>query len=269
MRIVVAGLKILLIKFSWGGMIAITRRKNALQEMVQQWGWFNLGLFVLNRILVMVSKGNLRLYRYYFIAQPVAKATLLPPGRGKKTEIRLIHEQDEIILQFPRPPTVIRERFEQGAKCLVAFKKEQFIGFLWLLLGSYQEDEVRARYTSLPPGQTAWDFDVYVAPDSRFGLTFPRLWDEANRFLRENKILWSCSRISAFNTGSLGAHARLGTLSLGSAIFFCAGGCQVTFASISPYFHFSSHSDSFPEFLLNTQGLGEIRSAPQDKPTME
>ena len=103
-------------------MEAITRRKNALYKMLQQWGWFNLGLFVLNRFLVMVSKGSLRFYRYYLIAQPVAKTTLLPPGRGKKIEIRLIHEQDEIILQFPRPPTAIRERFEQGAKCLVAFR---------------------------------------------------------------------------------------------------------------------------------------------------
>ncbi|MEP6879125.1 MAG: hypothetical protein ABI865_09770 [Nitrosospira sp.] len=198
----------------------------------------------------------------------MAKTTLLPPGRGKKTEIRLIHEQDEIIHQFPRPATAIQERFAQGAKCLAAFNKEQFIGFLWLLLGSYQEDEVRARYTPLPADQAAWDFDVYVAPDSRFGLTFPRLWDEANRFLRENNILWSCSRISAFNTDSLGAHARLGTLSLGSAIFFYVGRWQITLASISPYFHFSSHSGSFPEFHLNTKRLRRKSSIPQDKSTM-
>ena len=249
-------------------MAATARRKNAPYKMLQQWGWFNFGLFVLNRFLVMVSKGNLRLYRYYLIAQPVAMTTLLPPGRGKKTEIRLIHQQDEIIHQFPRPATAIQERFAQGAKCLAAFNKEQFIGFLWLLLGSYQEDEVRARYTPLPVDQAAWDFDVYVAPDSRFGLTFPRLWDEANRFLRENNILWSCSRISAFNTDSLGAHARLGTLSLGSVIFFYMGQWQVTLASVPPYFHFSSHSGSFPEFHLNTKGLGKKSSIPQDKSTM-
>ncbi|MEP6878734.1 MAG: hypothetical protein ABI865_07775 [Nitrosospira sp.] len=192
----------------------------------------------------------------------MAKTTLLPPGRGKKTEIRLIHEQDEIIRQFPRPATVIRERFEQNAKCLVASKDQQFVGFLWLLLESYQEDEVRARYIPLPVGQTAWDFDVYVVPESRFGLAFPRLWDEANRFLRENNILWSCSRISAFNTDSLGAHARLGSLSLGSAVFFYLGQWQITLASVSPYFHFSPHSGSFPEFYLNTKELGGKSSIP-------
>ena len=225
--------------------------------MVQQWGWVNVGLFALDRLMGVMSRGNLRMYRYYLIAQPVAKTTLLPPGRGEKIEVRLINEQDEIARQFPRPAPAIQARFKQGAKCLVALKEQRFVGFLWLLLGSYQEDEVRARYIPLPAERAAWDFDVYVAPDSRLGLTFPRLWDGANRVLRENDMLWSCSRISPFNVGSLAAHARLGTLSLGSAIFLCAGRWQITFASISPYFHLSSHPGSFPEFRLNTQGLGK------------
>lgn len=237
--------------------------------MLQQWGWFNLGLYLLNRFLVMISKGDLKLDRYYLVAQPVAKASLLPPGRGKKIEVRLIHEQDEIAELSPRPAAVIQARFEQGAKCLAAFKEERFIGFLWLLFGGYQEDEVRARYIPLPAGRAAWDFDVYVAPDFRLGLTFPRLWDEANCMLNKKGVRWTCSRISAFNVGSLESHARLGTVSLGSAIFFCAGGWQITVASIAPFFHLSTHSGSFPEFRLNTQGLGEVLSASQDKSTME
>jgi hypothetical protein len=250
-------------------MVTIARPKNTFYQMLQQWGWGNLGLFVLNKFLFIVSKGNLRLYKYYLIAQPVAKKALLPLGRGKKIEVKLIHERDEIVHEFPRPTIAIQERFKRGAKCLVAFKDGRFIGFLWLLLGSYQEDEVRARYTPLPSKQTAWDFDVYVAPDFRFGLTFPRLWDEANRLLVENDILWSCSRISAFNTGSLGAHARLGTVSLGSAIFFYAGQCQITLASLPPYFHFSRNSASFPEFHLNTEGLGKMPLVSHDKSSME
>lgn len=239
-------------------MIAITKRKNALSQMLQQWGWFNLGLFVLNKIIVTLSRGSWRLYRYHLIAQPVPSGALLPSGRGKKIEIRLIDEQDEVIGQFPRPAEAIRERFRQGAKCLVAFKEGQFVGFLWILLGSYQEDEVRARYTPLPKERAAWDFDVYVEPASRLGFTFLRLWDEANSFLMSHGILWSCSRISAFNTGSLNAHAHLGILSLGSAIFFYAGRWQITLASISPYFHLSSYPGSFPEFRLDTQELGKI-----------
>ena len=237
--------------------------KNAFHEMLQQWGWFNVGLFLLSKLLGMISRGKVRLYRYYLIAQPVAKTPLLPLGRGRKIETRLIHEQDEITREFPRPAAVIQARFKQGAKCLVALKEHRFIGFLWLLLGSYQEDEVRARYIPLPAERAAWDFDVYVAPDFRLGVTFPRLWEQANRILAENNILWSCSRISAFNSGSLGAHAHFGTLFLGSALFFCAGRWQITFASISPYFHLSSQADSFPEFRLDTEGLEVPR--PQKK----
>lgn len=211
--------------------------------------------------MVKISKGQFRLYRYYFIAQPVARTPLLPAGRGKTIQVKPAYEHDEMIGQFPRPATVIRERFKQGARCLVALKEEQFIGFLWLLLGSYQEDEVRARYTPLPAGKAAWDFDVYVAPEFRVGLTFPRLWDTANQVLIENNILWSCSRVSAYNTGSLGAHARLGALSAGSAIFLRAGRWQVTLASISPYFHLSSHAGSFPEFRLKTDELSNTQSS--------
>lgn len=237
--------------------------------MLQQWGWFNLGLFMLNRFLVMISRGGLKLDRYYLVAQPVAETSLLPPGRGRKIQVRLIQDQNGIAQQGPRPTAVIQARFEQGAKCLAAFQEDQFIGFLWLLMGGYQEDEVRARYVPLPAGQAAWDFDVYVAPDYRLGFTFPRLWDEANRVLNKNGIRWTCSRISALNVGSLGAHARLGTVSLGSAIFVCVGGWQITVASIPPYFHLSTHPGSFPEFRLDTQGMENISCPAKDKTTME
>ncbi|MEO7559788.1 MAG: hypothetical protein ABIT23_05990 [Nitrosospira sp.] len=243
--------------------------KKRRYQILRQMGWFNVTLYALNSFLGMVSKRGLRLYRYYLIAQPVAKTTLLPPGRGKKIEVRLTCEQDEVVGQFPRPAAVIRARFEQEATCLAAFKEKRFIGFLWLLLGGYQEDEVRARFIPLPVGRAAWDFDVYVAPDSRLGLAFPRLWDEANCFLGKNNVQWTCSRISAFNAGSLASHARLGTLSMGSAIFLCAGRWQVTLASILPYFHLSSHPSSFPEFRLNTDRLENIAFAPPDKTTTE
>ncbi len=242
-------------------MASIAARKKVLFQMLQQWGWFNTSLFVLSRVLSVVSRGYLCLYKYHLVAQPVVTTPLMPPGRGKKIQIRLIQEHDEIVKEFPRPAKAIHARFKQGAKCLVAVKEGQFIGFLWLLMGSYEEDEVRARYVPLPEGQAAWDFDVYVAPDFRLGLTFLRLWDQANRILCDHGILWSCSRISAFNTGSLGAHARLGTLSLGSAIFFRAGQWQITLASVSPYFHLSRHSGSSPEFRLNTRDFQIRRSA--------
>lgn len=239
-------------------------------QNLQQMGWFDTCIYAFDKFLVFVSNGKLTCYRYLLVAQPVATVPLVPPRRGKKIEIRLLHKQEKIVQQFPRPAAVIKARFEQGAICLVAIKEEQFIGFLWLLLNNgYQEDEVRARFIPCPANQAAWDFDVYVVPDFRIGLTFPSLWDKANEILRENGIKWSCSRISAFNIGSLESHARLGALVMSSAFFVCGGKWQVTLASISPYLHLSLNSSSYPKFSLNTNKLENISSVYQDKTIVE
>jgi len=236
-------------------------------QNLQQMGWFNTCIYAFNKFLVFVSNGKLKCYRYLLVAQPVATVPLVPPRRGKKIEIRLLRKQEKIVQQFPRPDAVIKARFEQGAICLVAMKEEQFIGFLWLLLDNgYQEDEVRARFIPCPANQAAWDFDVYVAPDFRFGLTFPCLWDKANEILRENGIKWSWSRISAFNIGSLESHARLGALVMSSAFFVCTGKWQVTLASISPYLHLSLNPSSYPKFSLSTKKLENIPSSTKTKP---
>ena len=69
--------------------------------MLRQWGWFNVSLFILNKFFVIVSNGRLRLYRYHLIAQPISRTPLLPPRRGRNIDVRLIHEKDEIVRQFP------------------------------------------------------------------------------------------------------------------------------------------------------------------------
>lgn len=245
------------------GTSGLYSRTKQVSQTLRQLGWLNTGLYTLDRLLAKISKGGVRLYKYYLVAQPVAKASLLPPGRGMQIEVRVIREQDEAVSLFPRPAAVIKARFKQGAMCLAAFKDEQFIGFLWLMLGSYQEDEVRARFTPLPARQAAWDFDVFVTTDFRLGFTFPRLWDEANRILTGNNIRWSCSRISAFNAVSRESHARLGTVSLGSTVFLCAGRWQAMFATIPPYFHLSPHPAIFPEFHPNIMELGDPHSTAQ------
>ena len=230
----------------------IKKIKRKAYQLVQQLGWFNASLYLLNRLFSIISHDRIRLYKYYLIAQPVASESLLPSSKKSSVIIREINEKDEIIQNFPRPIKVIHNRFRSGAKCLVAVKDNEFIGFLWLLLDPYQEDEVRARYTPFPSEKTAWDFDVYVAPNFRLSRTFARLWSEANNILRERKIIWSCSRISAFNNNSLSSHKCLGAKFLGNVLFVCIGKWQLSFASIYPYFHISSNDRSFPEYRLNT-----------------
>jgi hypothetical protein len=227
------------------------------QTLCGELGRLNASLYALHKLLLVALRGRVQFHKYYFVAQPVSGSSILPAGRGKKIQIRLVDERDVVTDEFPRPRAVIEERYRQGAKCLAAFKDDRFIGYLWLISGTYQEDEIRASFSPVPAAQAVWDFDVYVAPEFRIGLTFPRMWDEANRFLADNQARWSCSRISAFNAGSLSAHARLGTKILGSACFLCFGRWQATFATVAPYFHLSTDPKSFPAFRLDCEKPGK------------
>jgi hypothetical protein len=224
----------------------------SFQELSRDLGWLNASLYAFKKLLLRGLRGRASFYKYYLVAQPVRRTPLLPAGRGRTIEVRLVDASDPVVRQFPRPGAVIRERFQQGAKCLVATKDGQFIGFLWLLFDTYIEDTVRASYSPQPSAQAVWDFDVYVEPRFRVGFAFLRLWDEANRILSDRGIEWSCSRISAFNPGSLGSHARLGNRTLGTAMFFCAGRWQLTCATVAPYIHLSTQAGSLPVFRLNT-----------------
>ena len=224
-----------------------------IKEIVSQIGYFNTVFFLVHRIFVKLFNGKLRIQKYYLTAQPVTKQALLPPNRGKKIMVRQINRDDPIVGTFPRPDSIIENRFDNGAVCLVAFKENTFVGYIWFMFGAYQEDEVRAKFAPLPDLTTVWDFDVYVHPDYRLGHTFLRLWDESNRFLLDRQIEWSCSRISAFNAHSINVHKKLGVLNLGQVIFFCIGDCQLTLATLFPYIHVSIHLNSYPTFFIDTQ----------------
>lgn len=241
------------------------RIKGAYHSL-KQLGWINGSLYALHRICLRASNGRLRLFKYYLVAQPVSELPLMPARRGQQIEVRWIGPQDQVVQQFPRPAAVIRARFEQGAECLVASKGGQFIGFLWILVGSYREDEVRACFSPQPADQVSWDFDVHVEPDFRLGLTFLRLWDEANRALRNRGVRWSCSRVSAFNVRSLESHARLGMAAAGSAVFLCAGRWQLMLATVAPYIHFSGNPVVLPNFRIDTRKL-EARGRVSGNPT--
>jgi hypothetical protein len=210
-------------------------------------------LYLFDRSIAALSGGRARLRKYYFIAQPVSTKRWLPPQRGASVEIRRLSASDPLIKELPRPDWVISYRFQQGALCLAALKERKCIGYLWLTLGPYQEDEVRCRYVPLPEGKASWDFDVYVDPEHRSSIVFLKLWDEANRLLAGHEIRWSLSRISAFNTASMSAHARMGAKRIGAAVFLSMGPLQICAATAAPYFAISRQRDSFPTFALNPE----------------
>lgn len=84
--------------------------KNSFFQILKELGWVNTGLFILNRLLRLISRDKLRIYKYYLVAQPVRNKPYLPPHRGKEIKIQLIDRADAIIPSFPRPLHVIENR---------------------------------------------------------------------------------------------------------------------------------------------------------------
>jgi hypothetical protein len=233
------------------GAAQLWRKAAGLGRAVRDLGWRDGCLHVCARVLSGVSGDRVRLYKYYLVAQPVATTPWLAPHRGRSVQVRPIAEGDPVVERFPRPAWAAPYRFRQGAVCLGAFRGDAMIGFLWLTLGSYLEDEVRCRFVPLPEGKASWDFDVYVEPEQRHGIVFLRLWDEANRFLAARGVRWSLSRISAFNSGSMHSHARMGAKPIGAVTFLSLGRWQIAAASVEPRFHVSTRSDVLPTYALN------------------
>lgn len=221
-----------------------------LRHTIARLGWLNGCLYGLDRVLERLTGDRWRVHRYYFVAQRLGDAPLCD-GRGADIGVQLLARAAQLPDGYPRPPQVLRQRYAQGAYSLAAWRRGELIGFLWLAHGAYQEDEVRVRYR-LASSASAWDFDVWVRPQDRLGWAFRRLWDEARARLRLRAVRWSCSRISAFNPDSLRAHARIGTMRLGSAVFLRCGGWQWMLASLAPYCHLSRRPTMFPTLSFDT-----------------
>src|SRR5207249_3151072 len=133
-------------------------------------------LFAASRLLDALFAGRLRIVKYYFMAQQIG-----PPGptaaRSGSFSLVWVDVGCPLFSQVDRPPAVIASRFAQGARCLAAIAEgTQLAGFLWIVVGPYEEDEVRARFCPRPAGAAAWDFDVTIMPRYRMGRLFSYLW---------------------------------------------------------------------------------------------
>lgn len=219
----------------------------------------NLGLadglfYGFDRVAARLTRDWLRLRCYYLVAQPVPEASWLPSGRGRRIDVRRVLPQEIAAIDLPRPRAVIEDRYRQGSVCFMAFCEGRMIGFIWLLLATYREDEVRCWFQPEPAGTAAWDFDVYVDPAWRIGPTFGRLWDEANRYLREQGRHWTMSRISVFNAASVASHRRLRARFLGRANFLVLGRLQIMGANVAPYIHVSLDPGGGPTLVARAPG---------------
>jgi hypothetical protein len=186
------------------------------------------------------------LEKFYIVAQPVPGKRLLPENRGKSIAILQIDRDHPLLSSLSRPRDEIARRFAGGAVCFLATREDRIIGHLWITRSPYREPFHRCEFTLREPDRTAWDFDMWIAPDERLGLAFARLWSECNSYLREHGVSWTCSSMSAFNPASLKAHQRLGMRVMHSVFYLGAGRVELLIADVAPYFVLSFSPRKFP-----------------------
>lgn len=216
-------------------------------------GVLNALLYGIDRVCVKAGLPA-RVLRYVLVAQPVAPEPLLPPRRGRSIEVRRVSPRDRALTRLEYTEANLDEPQSRDAACFAAYRNGAIVGSLFLLLGPYEETEVRCRFVPTPEGRAAWDYRVYVMPDQRPSLAFARLWDEANAYLRERGVPWSFSRISAYDPVSLTSHARLAARPIGSAVYVRLGPLQVMVSTLAPRLHVSWRDDRAPTVVLPPPG---------------
>lgn len=219
-----------------------------IKDAVRTFGGLNGSLFLAGQALSRATAGHCALKKYYIVAQPVPHQRLCPEGKGRAVEVKLLTVEEIRALPWPRPMEVIERRMRDGALCFGAFIKGQFVGFQWVCLGAYEEDDVRTLFVPEPAGHAAWDFDIYVHPDHRLGRAFVRLWDEMNMMLIARGVNWSVSRISAFAPDSMRSHARMSAQRIGTCFYVQLGPMQIALLSRAPFIHVGFNSRQRPVF---------------------
>jgi hypothetical protein len=219
----------------------------SIRESLNSFGWVNGSLYVVARALDKATRGGCRIFKYYFVAQPVPLRPETAFSLRTKTRIFQVSAGDGIIRHFPRPAEIVAKRFADGALCFVAERADELVGFIWIKQEKYSEDEVRCLYLLDPATQLVWDFDAYVAPQFRMSRAFAQLWEAVNRFLSDNGYRWTVSRISAFNKHSIASHRRLGAVHLHTGLFVTAGAFQLSLFSCAPYIHIAVNRTGCPE----------------------
>jgi hypothetical protein len=213
---------------------ALTGMFGKPRALVQRMGLPDAIFELAGRALAACTFGRCTLRRYYVMAQPTGARPPVRAGRGASIVVRHVSLADDVTSRFPRPRAEVEERFASGSECLVAESGGELLGFMWLHFGAFLDPEVRVTFTPLPAAETSWDYDLYVAPASRTGFAFFRLWETADKYLVSRGVRWTVSRVWASNDESIRAHRRLGAFAIASASQLRIGGTTFTFADTSP-----------------------------------
>ena len=169
------------------------------------------------------------------MVQPISAKPLLPANLAKNLSFQEIGRGHADIALMPAREDIKALRFEQGARCIGAYRKGQLIGYLWYCVGSYEEDEVRVTYELVDRDASVFDFDLFVMPQYRLGVGFLGVWHGANALLAPRGVRYTFSRLTRFNMASRRAHARLGWRRVGRGLFLRAWQAEFMLATIAPF----------------------------------
>jgi hypothetical protein len=220
--------------------------------------WAGL-IYSVDRLFVRMVPA-LRLYCYEFVVQPLAVGERTPSRRGVSIELREIRRGDPEVALMPARPDIKERRFAHDALCLGAFRKGEFIGYIWFQFRAYEEDEVRCTYVVEPADQAVFDFDLYIFPEHRMGTAFVGIWRAASRYLEERGIRHTFSRVTRFNVASVRAHRRLGAARVASAVFLQAGRVEIMMATLFPYCYVSAARSNRPRLRLRPDALAAVHT---------
>jgi hypothetical protein len=206
-----------------------------LAGLFREFGWAAGTAYVVDRVLRKLSP-RLGLYVYEFMVQPIGgEKPLLPPNLSRNLAFREIVKGDPEIAEMPAREDIKARRFEQGARCLGAYRKGALIGYLWYATGRYEEDEVRCDYVLVDRAASIFDFDLYVLPQYRLGVGFLGVWHGANELLGPQGVKYTFSRLTRFNVASRRAHAHLGWKRVGVGVFLQVWGLELMASSVAPF----------------------------------
>lgn len=239
---------------------------------LREFGAFAGAVYLLDRALsACVSRGTLRctLRLFDFVVQPVADKPLLSVSMARSYEYFEVRSGDPECAQMPIPAAVVAARYRQGAVCLAARARGEFVGYMWFSFGDFDEDEARTRYCLPGDGASAFDFDLYVLPERRNGLAFAAMWHGANAFLRQRGVRRSFSRVNRFNVATRRAHARLGATGVGSALYLRCGRLEIMAATLPPYLCVSLGAAAAPRLRLRDPRPGATGASADEVPPLK
>lgn len=225
----------------------------------REFGTLAGSLYVLDRLMRRLSP-SLGLYVYEFMVQPIGGKPLLPVSLSRSLSFQELDRGHPDIALMPAREDIKLRRFDQGARCIGAYRKGELLGYSWYCSGRYEEDEVRCTYELVDHGASIFDFDLYVMPRHRLGIGFLGVWHGVNELLAPRGVRYTFSRLTRFNLASRRAHAHLGWKRVGVGVFIQAWRLEVMIATLAPFISITWAPGHRVTLKLRPDALAAVRT---------